>query len=110
MHDRLDHPAGHELAQPHQRVVAIVELETPYHIRGSRPGLLDGPGEGFGQYVAHLLRRLVLHHGVGVVVEHWGDLRAGEDEKADPVSAHLAVLLAGDEHPGHADGDVNMAR
>jgi hypothetical protein len=43
MHDRLDHPAGHELTQPHEHLVAVVELEPPDHVRGGRPGRIRSP-------------------------------------------------------------------
>jgi hypothetical protein len=61
------------------------------------------------RHVGHLLGRLALHHGVGVVVDDRGDLGAGEDEEADPVPADLAGLGLGHQHHGQADGDVEVA-
>lgn len=103
VHHGLDDPARHELVHPHGREVA-----RPDGAGGHRPALPDGLAERVGQDPGHVRRRLALDHGVGVLVDDRAGLRARIDEEAGPVSGGLKVAAPVDQHPGQADGDVEV--
>ena len=103
VHHRLDHAAGHELVHLHGREVA-----RPHRAGRDRAALLDRLPERLGQDAGHVRGRLALDHGVGVLVDDRPRLRARVDEEAGPVAGRLQLAAAVDQHPGQADGDVEV--
>ena len=103
VHHRLDHAAGHELVHPHGREVA-----RPHRAGRDRAALLDRLRERLGQDPGHVRGRLALDHGVGVLVDDRSGLRARVDEEAGPVAGRRQLASAVDQHPGQADGDVEV--
>ena len=96
-------PAGHELVHPHGR-----EVSRPYGVGRHRAALLDGLAERPGEDPGHVRGCLVLDHGVGVLIDDRSRFRARVDEEAGPVAGRLQGAAAADQHPGQADGDIEV--
>ena len=90
MHDGFDNPAGDELVQPHECVVARTD-----GLGRRASGRLKGAGERLADFGHHRARRVAFDHVEGVLVDDWSHLVAVEDEETDLVSANLAFLRAG---------------
>ncbi len=103
VHHGLDDAAGRELVHPHGR-----EVSRPDGAGRHRAALLDGPAERLGQDPRHVRGRLALDHFVGVLVDDGSRLRARVDEEAGPVAGRRQVAAVADQHPGQADGDVEV--
>jgi hypothetical protein len=103
VHHRLDHAAGHELVHLHGS-----EIARPHRAGRDRAALLDRLAERFGQDARHVSGRLAVDHGVGVLVDDRSRFRARVDEEAGPVAGRRQLGPALDQHPGQADGDVEV--
>jgi hypothetical protein len=103
VHHRLDHAAGHELVHLHGR-----EIARTHRVSRDRAALLDRLPERLGQHAGHVRWRPALDHGVGVLVDDRSRLRARVDEEAGPVAGRLQLAPALEQHPGQADGDVEV--